>query len=266
MTGRPKAEGFKRRVQLRIDKEWLGVFDSYSPDELSSLMNQAIASLSPSISDSPKIKTVIRPAKPASKTIARISSQNGILRVLYSEKCEDFREAIKLKCKFEWSNPFWVKKVKPEDLDYEASYAAYSLLSSGYCVQSEMMGISERVVSGSFAIAGLRKIARAVGGDYDGFLSISWPGAGDNYYDEAIAITAAKYSSGSIYVPSEHYEEILDFAERYDFSITQAGQELIEVMKHSASVGFIPSKKRRQRFIADAYANVSIPAGLIDED
>ena len=253
-----------RRVQLRISDSLAGVFDSYSPAQLSELMDWALSHHIPGSPLGAKQVTIIRPKRRKTKTICRLSVVQTSIRLLFPEKLDTFRDVVK-PFGFRWETPFWLKVVKEAQLCDRAAEITRALLDAGFCVQTEYEGITAAALDESFAPESLRLISARSGGAYNGWLTVSWP-RGDDYYEEAKAITGAKYVDKAVIIPPEHYEEVLDFAQSYDFSVTPEAEAEIEAMRQAFVIGFIPSKKQRKQRAEKPVEAEGIPEDLRDED
>lgn len=263
---RPKKAGVSRRIQLRFPPDLVGVFDSYSPEQLSDLMEQALVSLSPSSNLGAKQRTVVRPSEPISKCIVRISVEGREIKLLFPEKRDDFRTVVKLAHHYSWSAPYWVRSFSEEVICDRAAEIADALLKAGFMVQSEYQGVTDAVISGSFSPESLRLIKVRTKGACQDWFVIEWPRSED-YWDEANLITGAKYIDKSLLVPPEIYEEVEDFAESYDFSFTPTARQVLEQYKAIVSMGFVPSKagRKKQRASIKKENSNSIPESLIDD-
>ena len=253
-----------RRVQLRISESLVGVFDGYSPAHLSEMMNWALSHYIPGSALGTKQLAIVRPRKRKTKTICRLSVAETSVRLLFSEKLDTFRDVVK-PFGFRWEAPFWLKAVREDQLCDRAAEITRALLDAGFCVQTEYEGITVAALEQSFAPESLRLISARSGGIYSGWLTVNWP-RGEDYYNEAKAITAAKYHEGKVIVPPELYEEVLDFAQSYDFSLAPEAEAEIEAMRQAVEIGYIPSKKQRKQRAEKPVEAEGIPEELRDED
>ena len=261
--GRRKNRKAFRRTQLRLSKSVLGVYDSYSHEQLSELVEWALTRYVPGSRLGQKQISIVRPEKPKTKTLCRLAVGKTSVSLLFPEKHDDFRKVVRA-LGFRWDAPHWEKAVEPCQRCDRAAEVAHALLDAGYCIQSEFEGITKAAIEESFLPESLRLVTLRAGGTYKGWLAVSWPRS-DDYYEKAKAITAAKYNDGHVLVPPEHFEEVLDFAEIYDFSIDLEAQQAIEQMRQSIVIGYVPSKRQRKQR-AKAELIEGIPEELLDED
>jgi hypothetical protein len=266
---RPLGNGLKRRVQLRIIPQLVDVFDSYTAAQQSELMNRALASMAPGIDLGDRMVSVVRPANPVSNTICRLFVRATQIQLLYPEKSEDFRDVVK-GLDYEWSAPFWLKTVESELRVDRAAEVAHRLLLAGFVVQVESEAVKEKAIAASYEPEHYRKITASTAKPWDGWFQITWPRAED-LFDEVKKITAAKWSSGAMYVPPEMFREVRDFADINDFWLTPEAEMLIQQAEQAWEQVLIACpqehKKRQRRQTKQAKALAAgIPDDLRDDD
>ena len=71
------------------------------------------------------------------------------------------------------------------------------------------------------------------GSEHAGWLYVSW-GKKDDLYGAAKDIHGARYLRPFVAVPPESYDEVLDFAEQYGYSISEAASKVIEEARRKA--------------------------------
>ena len=266
---RPLKKGLKRRVQLRIDSAWIGVFDGYTPDQQSELMNRALASMAPGIELGDRLVSVVRPANPVSNTICRLFVRATQIQLLYPEKSDEFRSVVKM-LDYDWVAPYWLKTVEPDHRVDRAAEAAHRLLLSGFVVQVESEAVKEKAIAASYEPEHYRKIAASTVKPWEGWFQISWPRSED-LFDEVKKITAAKWSSGAMYVPPEMFREVRDFADVNGFWLTPEAEILAQQAEQAWEQVLIvcpqEHKKRQRRQAKQAKALAAgIPDDLRDDD
>lgn len=253
-----------RRIQLRISESLLGLFDGYTSDQVSELVEWGLSNYLPGSSLGVRQVSIIRPQKPKSKTICRVSVKEVSIKLLFPEKLDSFRNLVK-SYGFYWKFPQWVKAVKKGSVCDRAAEISRALLDAGFSVQTEYAGITAAALEGTYVPESLRLVSSRASGVFKGWLAIRWPRS-DDYYDQAKAITAAKYSDGEVLVPPEHFEEVLDFARIYDFSVTPEAEAEIQTMRQALEIGYVPSKKQRKQRAEKPVELEGIPEELRDED
>ena len=267
--GRPQKPGVKRRVLLRIDGGQSGLFDSYSSDQLSELMNRALATMAPGIELGDRIVSVVRPAIPVTPTICRLFVRKVQVQLLFPEKRDDFRSVVK-GLGYDWCAPYWIKTVDADEWRVDrAAEVAHRLLIAGFCVQVESEAVKSKAITASYEPEHYRKITASTRKPFDGWFAITWPRAED-LFDEVKKITAAKWSEGAMYVPPEMFREVRDFAEIHDFWLTHEAELLMAHAEQDwEQVQIVcpqEHRKRQRRAKAKSATPDSIPDDLRDDD
>lgn len=260
--GRNAKADAPRRVQLRIPVQYLEVFDSYSADQLSELMTRALASMTPGVHLGDRLTSVIRPENVKAKTICRMSASDSQIKLLFPEKREDFRLIVKC-LGYIWSNPFWVKRVEPKNVVDRCAEIAHRLLLGGFCVQVESGIVKDKAILAKYEPEFYRKVDAPQSEDWAGWFQVSWP-KDEDFYDEARRLTASKYSEGCVYVPSEYFMEVADFAGIHDFWLTREAELLADAAEVQWNNLEIVNPKKRQRRAKTSPPNLS-PDGIPDD-
>jgi len=175
---------------------------------------------------------ILKPPEPKTETIAALSMCGKLVRVRFPEFREEFRQLIKsLGFIWDWSSKVWYRKISnlAGEPSHRCAEVGRILIASGYCVEFSDRAIQEMAINESFEPECKRWIM-AGGGEFDGWLKVWWDRK-ENCYQIAKRITASRYSSPCIFVPSEHFEEVLDFAAIHHFKLTEAALALVEQAK-----------------------------------
>ena len=85
-----------------------------------------------------------------------------------------------------------------------------------------------------------------------------------DYYKAATAIMGAKYRKGVVIVPAEYYQLIDDFAEKYDFFISEKAREVLDAAREK--IEGIPASKLADIPTPEAPQVVDPLADLMDEE
>lgn len=254
---------------MRIPEQWIEVFDGYSPAELSQLMVQALASMSPCMELGASIVSVVRPANPISGVVCRLFVRETQIQILFPEKNDDFRAVVK-SLGYEWCAPYWLKSVEHVVKVDRAAELAHRLLLAGFCVQIESSAVKDKAISAKYEPESYRKVSAGTEKPWDGWFKITWP-RGEDLFDDVKQITASKWSSGAMYVPPEMYREVIDFAEINGFWLTPDAEMLIQQAKRAWEQVLIvcpqEHKKRQQRKAKrEEIKSHDIPTELMDMD
>lgn len=168
---------------------------------------------------------MLRPQEPVTETVAWVSVVGNTIKIDFPEKHEDFREIVKgLGCT--WEPIYWARKVDEFAISDRAAELCHELLAGGFSVVAPNEIVKEMTISGDFEPE-CRRWIMAAKGDYRGWFKIWWARSED-CYDAAIKITGSKYDKPCVVAPPEHYEEVVDFAEMYDFHFDGQALALLE--------------------------------------
>lgn len=179
-------------------------------------------------------EATVRPEKPITETVAEIRAGEKFVEVSFPEKREDFRQLVRYQLGYTWSKGklVWRRDLKvtngtPHD---RAAELGNRLLAAGFPIRVFDDTLRGHAVYGTFEPESKRWIAKRTSGKYDGWFVITWPREED-FYKAAKRLRASKYDKPSIVVPAEQFQEVLDFAEMYQFSISDGAKSLIETAK-----------------------------------
>jgi len=223
---RPRKGGLSRRVQLRISDQNLSLYDSYSPDELSELMNRALQSMTPGIALGDRLASVVRPVTPVSALLVRLFVRQTQIQLLYPEPFDAFIDEVKA-LGYRWVSPYWLKTCEPDDRVDRAAEAAHRLLLAGFCVQVESEAVKHKAIAATYEPEHYRRVDASQLSPWLGWFEITWPRS-DELFDEAQKITGAKWADRAMRVPPEMYREVQDFADANDFWLTSEAEILMQ--------------------------------------
>jgi len=171
-------------------------------------------------------EATLRPPKTKTETVCEIQYKEGELSLHFPERREDFR-LLAHEHKFTWSGECWTRKA---DLD-KAVEMGIRILMIGIPVLILDNEIRGKVIAGKYEPENTRQIKRIVSGPYTGRFAISWDRKTDaDWYSEAKKLPGSKWHAGTMTVPAERFQEILDFSAMNDFKICSGAKILIEQM------------------------------------
>lgn len=180
------------------------------------------------------VEATVRPEKPITETVAEIRVGEKFVEVSFPEKREDFRQLVRFKLGYGWSKEklVWRRDLKvtngtPHD---RAAELGNRLLAAGFPIRIFDDTLRVHAVYGTYEPESKRWIAKRTMGKYDGWFVISWP-KDDDFYQAAKRLRGSRYDKPLIVVPAEQFQEVLDFAEMYQFSISDGAKSLIETAK-----------------------------------
>lgn len=264
-VGRKAKAGVPVHPLLRLSESNVEVHYRYSPEERSEVYDRALTLIFPKV-PTQKIKPVlIRPRQTLTDTVCRVLIVSDSVRLFFPEKRDDFRDLVN-RFQYRW-DACWERKFSASvDIVDRAAEIANEILLAGFCIQVEHEVVKDRVIARSFTPEAFKLIRQVVQGAYKDWFIINWPKAED-CYGEAMKLTAAKYSDGAVYVPSEHFAEVEDFAEINEFVLSQAAIELVAEAKEIRASAIIISPKRKTKKAPKKNERSSdgIPAHLRDD-
>jgi len=229
------------------------------------------------VADDAKVEATVYPEKPKTATIAEIRIKNDLLEVYFPEKREDFWAIIKKQLGFSWNGTCWqrtliAKNGAPTD---RAAEVGHVLLTTGFPVRIYDEVVRQKSITGDFVAEQTRWIlCRKEGMEYAGWFAITWA-KDDDLYAAAKRIPGSRWNNTSVVVPPEQYEQVLDFAERYEFAVSDNAQNVAQNAKAAKETALVVNVAVRQ-YTAPNLTNtppnlatpgeVEIDEGLRDKD
>ena len=177
-----------------------------------------------------KAEATVRPEQPITETVAEIIPTKNSVKVVFPEKREDFWQIIKKQLGYTWQDGCWLREAGSTTTAVAdmAAEAGNVLLAAGFIVQILDNEIRDNAISGNYTPDTGRWIAKRASGDYAGWFAINWREKSDSLYQAARRLTGSKWSNPSVVVRAEHFEQVLDFAEMYEFNLSVGAQELAD--------------------------------------
>jgi hypothetical protein len=147
-------------------------------------------------------------------------------------KDDTFKEIIKSKdfC-WDWSNYTWelIINSKNGTIEDRIIEVGNKLLNAGFPVKFDSSELKEKAIKGEYKEETTRWICLMK----DGQLGIWFKYRDDKLYKSARTIKSSKWSNPYITVKIEHFEELLDYAQLYNFEIKENAMEAIEKFRES---------------------------------
>lgn len=195
---------------------------------------------------------IIRPEKFVSRTIARIGISQAAITVNFPEKRDDFREIVK-GMDYTWDGQEWVKSVDGWGKAANAgAELGHRLLAGGFWIAPPTSEVQNLIVEESFEPEHRRKVMVRSKGKYSGWLVLWWSRSED-CYSAAKRITVNYYDKPDVVVPPEYYDEVEDFATRYNFYITPAARRVLDQAKAALNAALLVQIEAEEPEAAPAY-------------
>jgi hypothetical protein len=190
------------------------------------------------------VEATIRPETAVSETAAEIYLKDTVISVTFLERRDDFRELVRSMGYSYYGDSQWQRVIdafagSPADRAVELGH---TLLANGFlvCIFDDLL--RARIITGDFEPEQTRWITKLTKGDYAGWLAIQW-GRHENYYDAAKKIRKSKYNRPNVVVPAVQFAQILDFAQMYDFKLSNGAQEALDAARTDKENMLVAVKK-----------------------
>jgi len=189
-------------------------------------------------------KLLVRPERPVTPSIARISFDGDRLRCYFPEKRDAFWEVMRDRSLY-WEPPFYTRKISGDETRrHRAAELAHHLLATGFCVKVET-AVMQMAISQTYDPEPRRVVTTVNGkkhqdGEYAGWFLIWWH-HGEDCYDAAKRLPGARYSRPNVVVPPESFAEVLDFAGMYQFQVAPQAQALADKAQAEQDAALIVS-------------------------
>ena len=169
----------------------------------------------------------LRPPNPRTETVAEIRIDGNKILLHLPEYMDEFRNLAR-GLGYQWKRP-WERIINQFNgpLEDRLIEAAYKTLRAGFIVRIPDASLQERIINGEYAEEHRRWIMKRTAGRYDGWFAIQW-GRDESFYERARRLRGARWSKPSVVVPSDQFEEVLDFAEVHGFRLSPGAEGLIE--------------------------------------
>lgn len=168
--------------------------------------------------------------------VAEISVSDDEVSVLYGRD-DDYLSIVKaLHYRYDGARKRWYKVItsKTGSATERAAELGNRLLNAGFAIRIKDPQIRAAAVRGDYAPETTRWIdAVPAGGSYAGWLSISWGREERDMYGHARRLRRSKYDHGKVVVPATEWQDVMDFAGIYGYSLTDAARAAVEAQQRS---------------------------------
>lgn len=176
------------------------------------------------------IEATIYPEGFKTNLITEIKIDNEEIKICYPEYNPGFVDIMR-SLRLSWDkNKYWTRKI-PENsirgkIEDRIAEIAYKLLSKKFPVRIYDEELRNRAISGDFKPEHARWILKRTEGKYINHFVIHYL-EGD-YYGKARKISGSKYADKTVFIPLDSIDELIDFANMYDFKFSSGAKQLIE--------------------------------------
>lgn len=139
-----------------------------------------------------------------------------------------------------WFLPMGVTTGSAEE---RAAELGNKLLNAGFSIRIQNPETLQNAIHGNYEPRTSRWIMLRTDEEY---FTIVW-GCKDDLYRQIMSLPGAKYHGSNVTVPSNEYETIIDFAERYDFKFSKGAAAFIKRMKAGTEV-VVPEPARNAAY------------------
>lgn len=215
-------------------------------------------------------EATLKPEKAVSNIAAEIHVDDNVISVYFPKPLDIFNSTV-YSMGYAWKNGMWRRKIDKfaGTAEDRAAELGHTLLSNGFFVCIFDESVRFKVANGDFEPEQTRWIMKRSKGDSVGWFAIRW-GCNEDFYDAARRIEDSRYSAPNVVVPSEQFEQVLDFADRYDFKLSEAAQIAVqEARKAKESMLLVQAKSRKQQKAPAPTKNppvLAVPASVDIDD
>ena len=193
-----------------------------------------------------KAEATVRPEEPKTETVAEIRLTKAlpplddVLEISFPEKRDDFREIAKTQLKMKWNDGCWRRALNSKNgaATDRAAEAGHILLAAGFSIRIYDEQARQRAITGDYDPEATRWVMARVKGDYEGWFSLDWD-RNEDFYKVARKIAGSKYHRPNVVVPPEQFEQVLDFADMYDFKLSPGAEGLVKAARRAKEQAFI---------------------------
>lgn len=209
------------------------------------------------------LEATIRPEVTVSEIAAEIQLHENVISVRHPERRNDFKELVK-SLGYSWSDSLWKRTIdglagNPADRAIELGHM---LLAHGFIVRMFDEVLRARIVSGDFEPERTRWITKIISGPHLGWFAIKW-GHAEDYYHVSRRLPNSKYSSPYVVAPPAQFEQVLDFAQMYDFKLSDGAQVIInqarEDKEKTLMVSMSPARRQEKIVAPDKPSVLEVP-------
>jgi len=185
-------------------------------------------------------EALLRPAAaPANPVPVEISYIASHIRIATPGRHDDLRQLLRDQG-YQWyqGDQAWLRPVASTVSSDRLAEIAHRILAIGFMVALYDPAARQMAIAGNFTPERRRWIRRVTAGNRAGWFSLSWS-RGDDLYSAARRLRGAIYSKPNVLVPARSFEQIEDFAARYDFALSEGARLTIEHFRSLQAAGAV---------------------------
>lgn len=205
------------------------------------------------------------PTNPAPVEISYVASH---IRVATPLKHDGLRQLLRDQG-FQWyqGDQAWLRLVASTVSSDRLAEIAHRILAAGFMVVLYDPAAREMALAGNFVAERRRWIRRVTAGSHVGWFSLSWP-RGDELYSAARRLRGAVYRKPNVLVPARSFDQIEDFAARYDFALSEGARLTIEHFRSLQSAGVVIDDPKVPEPVVAVRGRENLKAGQfgVDDD
>jgi dsDNA-binding SOS-regulon protein len=213
-------------------------------------------------------EATLRPEQPVTETLAEITCTEHAVRVRFPENREDFNSLVRgLGYTWDGDSHRWERTLRVDRTGPARERAielGHILLSHSFCVCAFDHDLRAAIIAGAFEPEQTRWIAVLMTGDLAGWFYIQW-GTREDYYEVARRIHLSRYHRPFVAAPPVSFDKVLDFAERYDFRLTERAQEVAKQAREQREAMLVVKKEKPVSRVTRTVASTVPPVLAVPE-
>lgn len=213
------------------------------------------------------VEEIAEPEVCTKEGVVKITADNAAVTAKYARD-DDFRGIVK-NLGYRWNSDAkaWILDITFKDGSAKdrAAELGNALLRAGFAISMKDHDTLYAAVRADFSPHQRKWISMLNGGEYSGWLCITWNGRNDEYYKRARQISGSRWNGIGVIVPTGSWAEALDFADVNGFSVSNGAQSGIERYRESVKI-VVPDEPEKQGENTDKLKEIlDSDMGVIDD-
>lgn len=174
-----------------------------------------------------------RPPRPLTESIARVRIEGERVRVFFPEIRDDFKRVVK-QLLYGWCDPVYARTFADGAIRlHRAAELVRDLLAAGFVVKADE-ALVRMAAAGDFAPEPRRWVTASA----SGWFLLGWF-RDEDCYRAAKSLPGSRYEAPHVVVPPEHFEDVLDFADVYQFHVMLDAHQLVDAARAEREMAVI---------------------------